>query len=312
MTTATCTRLPALDGLRGIAVMGIVLMNVADFALPQAAYLQPQIGGRGGADVTVWAAELVLADGKFRNMFALLFGASMLIVADRAPRGAQRPGRALCADGVAVRVRHRAPLPAVVGRHTPPLRDCRKHCVPAAPPRSARAVRARHRGPRGRSAAAGRHGMVAVVASGGRGRTRRGGRRRRPMASGCRRAASEPCRPRARDRAVSRQLWRHPTPPADRAAAVAARHVRDRRARNARADAVRHGGAAQRLPDRRMERCRISSHRNRRICARLAGDGGARGVVRALELRSARLRDRPVRAVAAGARRADVSRMPQC
>ena len=83
MSEAT-ERLLTLDGLRGVAVMGIVLMNVGDFAAPQLAYLQPLLGGRSPADIAVWLAEFVFADGKFRNLFSLLFGASMLLVADRA------------------------------------------------------------------------------------------------------------------------------------------------------------------------------------------------------------------------------------
>lgn len=87
MSTApppAATRYRTLDGLRGVAVMGILLMNVGDFALPQAAYLQPLLGGRTTGDIAVWAGGFVVADGKFRNLFSLLFGASMLLVADRA------------------------------------------------------------------------------------------------------------------------------------------------------------------------------------------------------------------------------------
>lgn len=88
------SRYRTLDGLRGIAVMGILLMNVGDFALPRAAYIQPLLGGRTPADIAVWAIEFAGADGKFRNLFSLLFGASMLLVADRA-RAAGRSGTAV-------------------------------------------------------------------------------------------------------------------------------------------------------------------------------------------------------------------------
>jgi len=78
-------RLIALDVLRGIAVMGILLMNMAGFALPQAAYLNPAAyGGADGANLAVWAVSFVLVDGKMRALFSLLFGASMLLVIDRA------------------------------------------------------------------------------------------------------------------------------------------------------------------------------------------------------------------------------------
>lgn len=85
-------RYRTLDGLRGIAVMGILLLNVGDFALPRAAYLQPLLGGRSSADIAVWTIEFVAADGKFRNLFSLLFGASMLLVADRAAAAGRSGG----------------------------------------------------------------------------------------------------------------------------------------------------------------------------------------------------------------------------
>jgi uncharacterized protein len=74
-------RYPALDGLRGLAVMGILLMNIAAFALPDAAYSNPRAyGARSASDYLVWALEFLLVDGKMRALFSTLFGASMLLV----------------------------------------------------------------------------------------------------------------------------------------------------------------------------------------------------------------------------------------
>lgn len=75
----------SIDGLRGLAVMGILLMNVTAFALPSGAYFNP-LGGGGGApaDLAAWAAGFVLVDGKMRALFSMLFGASTAIVVDRA------------------------------------------------------------------------------------------------------------------------------------------------------------------------------------------------------------------------------------
>lgn len=79
------SRIATLDGLRGIAVMGILLMNVNAFAMPFAAYDNPAAYGpmRAG-DVALWAIEFVFVDGKMRAIFSALFGASLLLVADRA------------------------------------------------------------------------------------------------------------------------------------------------------------------------------------------------------------------------------------
>jgi uncharacterized protein len=95
---AETPRLIALDALRGIAVMGILLMNVTGFAMPPAAYLNPAAyGGAQGADLAVWAVGFVLVDGKMRALFSMLFGASMLLVIARA----EQAGR----DGATVHFR---------------------------------------------------------------------------------------------------------------------------------------------------------------------------------------------------------------
>jgi uncharacterized protein len=74
-----------LDALRGFAVMGILAMNIAAFDMPFMAYLSPAIyGGDTGADLVSWFASYILFDGKMRGLFSLLFGASMLLIAERA------------------------------------------------------------------------------------------------------------------------------------------------------------------------------------------------------------------------------------
>ncbi|MGD9810503.1 MAG: DUF418 domain-containing protein [Sphingobium sp.] len=77
-------RIRTMDIARGFAVMGILLMNVIAFSMPEAAYLNPDAwGGRGGADRLTWALSFILFDGKMRGLFSLLFGASMLLLMDR-------------------------------------------------------------------------------------------------------------------------------------------------------------------------------------------------------------------------------------
>lgn len=85
-------RILALDGLRGIAVIGIVGMNVLAFALPGPAYYNPlSFGGTGPADYWVWLASFVFIEDKFRTLFAMLFGAGCLILIERA---GEKPWRA--------------------------------------------------------------------------------------------------------------------------------------------------------------------------------------------------------------------------
>jgi uncharacterized protein len=77
-------RIIALDALRGIAVIGIVGMNVHAFALPGPAYYNPlSYGGVGPADYRVWLGSFVFIEDKFRTLFAMLFGVGCLILLER-------------------------------------------------------------------------------------------------------------------------------------------------------------------------------------------------------------------------------------
>lgn len=82
--TAFSSRVPAMDVLRGCAVMGILWMNIAAFALPEQAYFSPAVAGPlSTGDTIVWAAGFLFFDGKMRALFSMLFGASMLLLIDR-------------------------------------------------------------------------------------------------------------------------------------------------------------------------------------------------------------------------------------
>ena len=88
-------RIVTLDVVRGIAVMGILTMNIAAFALPYPAYANPAAwGGTGPADLASWAFNFLVFDGKMRSLFSILFGASTLLVIDRAARGGGSGARA--------------------------------------------------------------------------------------------------------------------------------------------------------------------------------------------------------------------------
>lgn len=91
MTDASTDRIATLDTVRGIAVMGILAMNVVAFAMPFAAYMNPAAyGGQEGINLYSWLFNAVLIDGKMRGLFSILFGASTLLViqkAEQAGRG---------------------------------------------------------------------------------------------------------------------------------------------------------------------------------------------------------------------------------
>jgi uncharacterized protein len=77
-------RIVTLDIVRGVAVMGILAMNIVGFALPFQAYLNPvALGPAGDWDLASWAVGFILVDGKMRGLFSFLFGASMLLVIEQ-------------------------------------------------------------------------------------------------------------------------------------------------------------------------------------------------------------------------------------
>lgn len=97
---APLTRITELDALRGLAVIGIVWMNVYAFALPLQAYANPVAwGGEGALDRLVWIVSFVFIEDKFRTLFAMLFGAGCLILIERAQ---DRPLRAHFARMIAL------------------------------------------------------------------------------------------------------------------------------------------------------------------------------------------------------------------
>lgn len=87
-------RLVSLDVLRGVAVLGILLMNVAVMGWPET-WSIVGMTGVGAAEIGVpepmgvWdrvvgQATLILGQGKFITMFSVLFGAGVLLMTERA------------------------------------------------------------------------------------------------------------------------------------------------------------------------------------------------------------------------------------
>lgn len=83
--TVASTRYQSLDAIRGVAVMGILAMNIVAFALPFSAYTNPLAGGQiGTVDLATWLFNFVFVDSKMRGLFSILFGASTLLVIESA------------------------------------------------------------------------------------------------------------------------------------------------------------------------------------------------------------------------------------
>ena len=78
-------RILSIDLLRGIAVLGILIMNIQHFSMPTQAYINPTaFGDLTGINKWVWILSNLVATDKFMSLFSLLFGAGVLIFTERA------------------------------------------------------------------------------------------------------------------------------------------------------------------------------------------------------------------------------------
>ena len=79
------TRIRTLDLIRGVAVLGILAVNVTSFAAPDSAVFSPDMPRPGGiADHAAYLVTFILFEGKMRALFSVLFGASLLLFVERA------------------------------------------------------------------------------------------------------------------------------------------------------------------------------------------------------------------------------------
>ncbi len=84
-------RITALDLIRGVAVLGILLMNAVSFAFVEAAYYNVSADGtETWLDWVVGIFGEIFIDQKFMGMFSLLFGAGIILFIDRAARRGAR------------------------------------------------------------------------------------------------------------------------------------------------------------------------------------------------------------------------------
>jgi uncharacterized protein len=77
-------RIHSLDSLRGFALLGILLMNIQSFAMPEAAYTNPTTyGDFTGINKIIWLISHLFADSKFITLFSMLFGIGTLLFTQR-------------------------------------------------------------------------------------------------------------------------------------------------------------------------------------------------------------------------------------
>jgi len=81
--TPPSERIVSLDALRGVALLGILLINVWSFSMPEQTLLNPTVyGDFTGANYWAWAFSHVFGQNKFITLFSALFGAGILLFID--------------------------------------------------------------------------------------------------------------------------------------------------------------------------------------------------------------------------------------
>ncbi len=81
---AEAERISSIDVMRGVALLGIALMNIIFSGLPMAADLNPKVaGGSTGLNLGAFFLQYVLFDGKMRGLFSMMFGASTYLLIGR-------------------------------------------------------------------------------------------------------------------------------------------------------------------------------------------------------------------------------------
>ncbi|MCK5146841.1 DUF418 domain-containing protein [bacterium] len=85
-------RIISLDVLRGFAILGILIMNIQSFSMPESAYMNPSTyGDLTGINRIVYMMSHALADLKFMGLFSMLFGAGVLLFTQRLEARGMKP-----------------------------------------------------------------------------------------------------------------------------------------------------------------------------------------------------------------------------
>jgi uncharacterized protein len=86
-------RIASIDVMRGVALLGILAMNIQDFSMIGSAYLNPTTyGDLHGWNYAVWYVCFLFADLKFMSIFSMLFGAGVLLMTSRIEASGRRSG----------------------------------------------------------------------------------------------------------------------------------------------------------------------------------------------------------------------------
>lgn len=87
-------RISSLDVLRGVAILGILVINIYGFAMPYPAYSNPLLmGGTDPLNMGTWFFTHIFVEQKFLSIFSMLFGSGIILMTGRAEQRGAKYGR---------------------------------------------------------------------------------------------------------------------------------------------------------------------------------------------------------------------------
>ena len=79
------SRIASVDAIRGIAVLGIFIVNVMGYGIGDVIFYNPILSaGDGPLNTGLWTFQAIFVEGSMRGLFTLLFGASIVLFTSRA------------------------------------------------------------------------------------------------------------------------------------------------------------------------------------------------------------------------------------
>jgi uncharacterized protein len=84
MADAPYHRIDSLDLIRGVAILGILIMNVYSMALPHIAYSAPGwVENSTVVDTAIYVFQSLAVESRFMSVFSMLFGVGLMLQSDR-------------------------------------------------------------------------------------------------------------------------------------------------------------------------------------------------------------------------------------